>query len=71
MAENPRTNGMLETTTRRAVPGRPSSSAFTADTADRYPGTSGRTQGARNERNPASSATGISLRLMAQPCGLH
>ena len=32
---NPSTNGMLDTTTRRAVPGRPSSSASTAETADR------------------------------------
>jgi hypothetical protein len=34
-AVNPRTNGMLDATTRRAVPGRPSSSALTAETADR------------------------------------
>ena len=44
----------------------PSSSALTAETADRYPGTSGSTQGARNDRNPASRATGISPALTAR-----
>src|SRR6185503_3742745 len=34
-AVSPSTKGTLETTTRRAVPGRPSSSALTAETADR------------------------------------
>jgi len=34
-AMKPRTKGMLETTTRRAIPGSPSRSADTADTADR------------------------------------
>jgi hypothetical protein len=34
-AVKPRTNGMLDATTRRAVPGRPSSSADTAETVDR------------------------------------
>ena len=39
----------------------------TADTAERYPGTSGRTHGARNEMNPASSATGISEAFTRAP----
>ncbi len=50
-------------TTRRAFPRWPSWSASTAETADRYAGTSGSTHGARNETNPARNATGIAVRL--------
>src|SRR5215469_14995874 len=57
-AVNPATNGRLPIKTRRVVPGSPSRPASTAETADRYPGTSGRTQGATNERSPARKATG-------------
>src|SRR3990170_4021867 len=64
-AVKPSTNGKLARTTRRAVPGCPSRSASTADTADRYPGTSGRTHGARNETMPATNATGIAVQLIS------
>ena len=60
---NPTTNGTLPVRTRRAVPGWPSRSASTAETADRYAGTSGSTQGARNETMPATNATGIDVQL--------
>src|SRR5204862_3792906 len=57
-AVNPATNGRLPINTRRVVPGSPSRPASTAETAERYPGTSGRTHGATNERSPARNATG-------------
>ena len=66
-AVKPTTNGTLPVTTRRAVPGCPSRSASTAETADRYAGTSGSTHGARNETIPARNATGIDVQLMFCP----
>ena len=48
-------NGTLATTTRRATPRSPSRPASTPATADRYPGTSGRTQGKAIETSPARS----------------
>src|SRR5262245_53631075 len=66
-AVKPATNGTLPATTRRAVPGWPSLSASTADTVERYAGTSGRTQGARNETIPARNATGIDVQLIRSP----
>ena len=62
-AVKPSTKGTLATTTRRAFPGWPSLSASTADTADRYPGTSGSTHGARNESSPARNETGMAVGL--------
>ena len=62
-AVKPTTNGTLPVSTRRAVPGWPSRSASTAETAERYAGTSGSTQGARNETMPATNATGIDVQL--------
>jgi hypothetical protein len=63
----PTTNGTLPVTTLRVVPGCPSRSASTAETADRYAGTSGSTHGARNETIPARNATGIAVQLMFCP----
>src|SRR5262245_31294271 len=54
----PRMNGRLATTTRRATPGSPSRAASTFETADRYPGTSGRTQGVITDAKPARNASG-------------
>src|SRR4051812_11263784 len=56
---------MLAITTRRAEPRSPSRSASTAETADRYPGTSGSTHGARNETKPATRATSGSVAVIA------
>ena len=63
----PTTKGTLPVTTLRAVPRSPSWSASTAETADRYAGTSGRTQGARNETIPAKNATGTDVQLTFYP----
>src|SRR5687768_11025495 len=62
-AVNPSTNGTLPVITRLAVPRSPSRSASTAETADRYAGTSGKTHGARNETIPARNAIGIDVQL--------
>src|SRR3954470_21263633 len=56
--EKPAMNGTLEIATRRAMPRSPRRPASTAETADRYPGSSGRTQGVRTEMKPARNATG-------------
>src|SRR5205823_14414318 len=56
---NPSMNGRLPRSTRRATPGSPSRSASTAETADRYPGTSGSTHGVRIEISPKAKASGI------------
>src|SRR3954447_23595743 len=55
----PATKGRLPIRTRLVVPGWPSCPASTAETVERYPGTSGRTHGATNETSPARKATGI------------
>src|ERR687886_3049485 len=55
----PATNGRLARKTRFVVPRSPSRLASTAETAERYPGTSGSTHGVTTETNPATNATGI------------
>ena len=55
----PSRNGTLATTTRRGTPRSPSRFASTAETADRYPGTSGSTHGVITETIPARKAIGI------------
>src|SRR5829696_5086646 len=65
-ATRPATNGTLATTTRRAAPGSPSRSASTDEIAERYPGTSGRTQGARKDTSPAPNATRTEVPLTAR-----
>src|SRR5579862_560470 len=54
----PAMNGTLAATTRRPVPRSPSLATSTAETADRYPGTSGSTHGVTTETRPARKATG-------------
>src|SRR4051812_4599163 len=57
-AVKPITNGTLASSTRFETPWSPSRSTSTAETADRYPGTSGRTHGVTTERSPARNAIG-------------
>src|SRR3954449_2603291 len=54
----PRMNGMLAMTIRRLNPRSPSRSTSTAEIADRYPGSSGSTQGVITETRPARNAIG-------------
>src|SRR4051794_14365977 len=54
----PMMNGMLAITTRLPAPRSPSRSTSTEETAERYPGTSGSTQGVMTEISPARNATG-------------
>src|SRR2546430_17469854 len=51
----PSTKGTLDETTRRAVPAPPSLPGSTLERAERYPGTSGRTQGVITDAKPAAN----------------
>ena len=57
-AVKPITNGTLATTMRLETPRSPRRSTSTAETAERYPGTRGRTHGVTTERRPARNAIG-------------